>query len=1179
MICNQIRIFFLFLSFFLIHSVNASVWDWEDGTLQGWKTKKNFDSTGVVTGLTNTIERAYEGNRSLKYIGTGTSTQIYDWYVFVESPNIDPGDPIYFHVWIPSGVGINAVKPFMRAGDSSWVDGTYTAAQYDSWMEVIMDAPTTVPLPFLEIGIQVHTSGNPANFTIYVDYIVSGIPSPPTGFTATVFDSSSILLDWDDSPEPDLSQYYIYSALYSGFPLNDTTFLDSTIISSYLDTGLVVHNRYFYRIAAIDSAGNQSNPSSQISVYLSLPGSPPVINIQGVNTTTPGLYEKFEVLLDLQNADYSNPFDPDEIDITAYFMSPSGQEWVIFGFYDNYQNADVWKVRFAANEVGTWSFYVIATESDGSDTTDVEYFDAVQSNHHGWIHVSDDNPHYLEHDDDTGFYGIGVYSPWGNSVSRFEEMEYYGFNLFAIWNINYGGFINSYGLFETNLAEYNQEKCGRIDSMIVISEENGLHIMYCIWPHDLFSATVWATQWQNNPYRFLCNAEEVYYNPEVWNYQMKQYRYLIARFAYSRSWGIWEIINEMNGTDGWVAGYTDEAYEWVQKVDQYMEENDPYRHPTTASFSGGFSEYRPPLYVRNDMPNVHIYEEQGWPSDYPGNPYRSSLYNFAFAAQRFWTNFIKPAIFGEAGANSYAQRYGINSGTPEYTAIYHNSIWASMTNGLSMTPVWWDYPILSNNDFMQLSHFRTFADVTDFRKICTDHAEFQTDDYDLFIMTSDSNAIGWVRQVYGDDVAGTQVKIENALNDQILSYEMRYFNTWTGNFEQTRIRPYVDGTLLEILPSTSNNSPDIAFSMKPAQPGVQPYRLEAMATNVSVFNNSADTTKVFTYIFDNEGKFCTTATNLITYTLLGPGSLIGDNPANSVNGSTSILYVPSSETGNTKIVVTSSGLLPDTVEIQIENQLVIDDFESYTSDQELQTIWQPQNATDIIAYLESTNVGAGLQAARFEYDLSGDRDYAVTLRYITKSYSNECRYLKFWMIPDGSNRDFIIRIRDNSRRSMEYSFELSGTTGEYKEIPFTSFVFSADSVDLSDLEYIRFTIRQGNGSLSTGTIILDEIQFLEQPTSIYTSNDNIPQKYQLYQNYPNPFNSSTTIRYDVPERSDVRLIIYNSLGQVVETVVKENQEAGTYNLHWNGSRIASGIYFYRLKAENVDVVRKCILIK
>ena len=79
MIYNQIRIFFLLLSFLFLHSINASVWDWEDGTLQGWKTKKNFDSTGVVTGLTNATERVYEGNRSLKYTGTGTSSQTYDW--------------------------------------------------------------------------------------------------------------------------------------------------------------------------------------------------------------------------------------------------------------------------------------------------------------------------------------------------------------------------------------------------------------------------------------------------------------------------------------------------------------------------------------------------------------------------------------------------------------------------------------------------------------------------------------------------------------------------------------------------------------------------------------------------------------------------------------------------------------------------------------------------------------------------------------------------------------------------------------------------------------------------------------------------------------------------------------------------------------------------------------------
>ena len=164
---------------------------------------------------------------------------------------------------------------------------------------------------------------------------------------------------------------------------------------------------------------------------------------------------------------------------------------------------------------------------------------------------------------------------------------------------------------------------------------------------------------------------------------------MIARYSYSRSMGIWELINEMNGTDGWAKGRRREALDWVKKCDQYFQENDPYNHPVTASFSGGLTEYREELYQRNDIPNIHLYPSQGWPMKYPEDKLRSDLYNFAWAARRFWDGFEKPAIFGEAGADlTY-----FKPTSAEYHISYHNQIWAALTNGLSSTPVWWAYEI------------------------------------------------------------------------------------------------------------------------------------------------------------------------------------------------------------------------------------------------------------------------------------------------------------------------------------------------------------------------------------------------------------------------------------------------------------------------------------------------------
>lgn len=88
-----------------------------------------------------------------------------------------------------------------------------------------------------------------------------------------------------------------------------------------------------------------------------------------------------------------------------------------------------------------------------------------------------------------------------------------------------------------------------------------------------------------------------------------------------------------------------------------------------------------------------------------------------------------------------------------------------------------------------------------------------------------------------------------------------------------------------------------------------------------------------------------------------------------------------------------------------------------------------------------------------------------------------------------------------------------------------------------------------------------------------------PQKFALEQNYPNPFNPSTTIRYSIPEAQRVRLSVYNTLGQEVQTLVNETQDAGTYSIRFNASNLASGMYIYRIQAGSFIDSKKLILIK
>lgn len=103
--------------------------------------------------------------------------------------------------------------------------------------------------------------------------------------------------------------------------------------------------------------------------------------------------------------------------------------------------------------------------------------------------------------------------------------------------------------------------------------------------------------------------------------------------------------------------------------------------------------------------------------------------------------------------------------------------------------------------------------------------------------------------------------------------------------------------------------------------------------------------------------------------------------------------------------------------------------------------------------------------------------------------------------------------------------------------------------------------------------------FFDEVTDVEQEETKPPLRYSLAQNYPNPFNPSTTIEYSVAIRSDVKITIYNLLGQKVATVVNETKDAGLHTAAFNAYSLASGLYFYEMRAGNYVNVKKMLLMK
>jgi hypothetical protein len=98
-------------------------------------------------------------------------------------------------------------------------------------------------------------------------------------------------------------------------------------------------------------------------------------------------------------------------------------------------------------------------------------------------------------------------------------------------------------------------------------------------------------------------------------------------------------------------------------------------------------------------------------------------------------------------------------------------------------------------------------------------------------------------------------------------------------------------------------------------------------------------------------------------------------------------------------------------------------------------------------------------------------------------------------------------------------------------------------------------------------------------TSVTSGNGIVPHEFVLAQNYPNPFNPSTTFHFALPSADNVKLVIFNILGQEVAEVVNKHHAAGTYDYFWNANNLSSGIYFYKLTTNKFSSSRKMVLLK
>jgi hypothetical protein len=176
---------------------------------------------------------------------------------------------------------------------------------------------------------------------------------------------------------------------------------------------------------------------------------------------------------------------------------------------------------------------------------------------------------------------------------------------------------------------------------------------------------------------------------------------------------------------------------------------------------------------------------------------------------------------------------------------------------------------------------------------------------------------------------------------------------------------------------------------------------------------------------------------------------------------------------------------------------------------------------------------------------------------------------------------------DNSRNALEYWF-YPGSGASYTGIrvdtlDWTGWKLVATSIETvpttATRQFAGFVITQIPGGRLSGNVYFDDLSVGTGVVNVPDTRSALPREAVLYPNFPNPFNPSTTIRYALPQRSLVKLVLFTMLGQQIAVLVQEEQDAGTHEVRFDGTGLSSGSYIYRLHAGGSVRSGKLLLVR
>lgn len=465
-----------------------------------------------------------------------------------------------------------------------------------------------------------------------------------------------------------------------------------------------------------------------LQVSLSMYAQQPVLNQITPQSETVGRYEKFEAFIDL-TANFSNPYNYDEIRVEAVFTAPGGRRDTVEGFYlQDFalntgagsltpQGAGEFRLRFSPDETGTWVYLVVVKTPLGVSNSLTGSFTCMDSDSKGFIRRNETN--YLSFDSGDPYFPIGENLAWQNGSTYFSYNRWLSkladneANFIRLWLAHWGLGIewrSGYRDFP-GLGRYSPMNAWYLDWILEECRQKDIYIMFCINHHGQVSSNV-NPNWNENPYNAAlggpcAQTTDFFTGEEARRLHRNRLRYILARWGYSPHIMAWELFNEVNFTDGYETQAVQEAVrDWHDKMSRFLKERDVRRHLVTTSFSGSQDAGMWNL-PAIDFTQSHLYIGAE-------NVERIA----AGLSQEYLALYGKPTLNGEFGINPA----NIALSNIDPTGIYvHNTIWATAFSGaMGAGMTWWWDNYIDPQDLYY--HFKPLSSVVE-------HIPFRAEDY------------------------------------------------------------------------------------------------------------------------------------------------------------------------------------------------------------------------------------------------------------------------------------------------------------------------------------------------------------------------------------------------------------------------------------------------------------------